>query len=65
MATVILTSKEKQILAEIRRRGLRLEEYPHCVRVRGRGVDLTASKLHYIDLDNLAPYCGQSPDRPK
>ena len=48
-------TKHDRIIDEIQRRGLRLEEYPRSVRVVGSGVDIRASRLTYLNLDDLKP----------
>ena len=55
MDTLNFLTKKDRILAEIQRRGLRLEEYPRSVRVIGSGVDIRATRLTFLNLDDLKP----------
>lgn len=47
--------RRERILAQIQRRGLRLEQYPRHVRVVGPGVDVLAAAVELIQVADLDP----------
>jgi hypothetical protein len=50
-----MPNKYDLLMAEIARRGLKIEHYPCAVRVFGRGVDVRATRLALIDFADLRP----------
>lgn len=49
-------TRRERLIAQIQKRGLRLEQYPLHVRVVGPGVDLLAVKLELINVADLHPH---------
>jgi hypothetical protein len=50
-----LETKTDRLLEAIERQGLKLERFPASVRVRGRGIDVSARRLEDLDLKDLLP----------
>ncbi len=50
-----ITPKHERILAEIARRGLKVEHRSKCIRVYGQGIEVLAVRLEEISKADLRP----------
>ena len=50
-----LTGKDREIAASALRRGLTVTQFEHSWRIRGPGVDCSATRLRELDQTNLRP----------